>query len=141
MAEKRIDALTKQDRLAAATETLTHRVESLTGVVETNNRAVKQLRSEVNRKPDDSEIQFITGMARQQRRRHLRFAVLTSAACAALASSISFATVNHLSKERCLDNAQQSETLIKLLSRFDGDKKNDNIQHAIAELSKNKVDC
>lgn len=130
------DPKTKEN-LIRATDNLILRVESLTTVVETNNREIGRIRREVNRKPDDSEIQFITGMARRQRRRHLQFTVTTTLLCAVFAGLVSYNVANHKSQERCKDIRRQSESLIQILSEF----KNPRLQFAIDKLTKEKVEC
>jgi hypothetical protein len=132
---------TRDQNLFRATEDLTKKVAILTGVVETNNNTIIRLRKELNQKPDDSEILFITGMAKQQRRRHLEFAVTTSVVSAVLAGAVAFAVADHNSHIRCLENSKQSTALVKLLSRYDVSKKNEIIQDAIEELNKSKVEC
>lgn len=109
----------REENLAAATTNLTRRVENLIAVVQTNNKAVERLQHEVNQKPDDSEMQFIAGLAKSQRRRYLTYAITTGVVSAVLSGIVAFgaATVvssaqirksNQIGFEECIATNQRA---------------------------------
>lgn len=90
--------------LAIATEALASRVSSLADAVETNNREIQRLRSEVNQKPDDAEVKAITGMAANDRRATRNKALATAVVSALLSGAVAFAIADYRSDHRCQEN-------------------------------------
>lgn len=92
--------LEKATALAVATEVLSNRVQSLADVVQTNNNQMMEFRKELNQKPDDAEVQFISGLAKEERRRHLQYAIATGVISALFAGAIAYAFAEREIRER-----------------------------------------
>lgn len=81
-----------QDReiLAVATAALVARVGALADAIQVFNHRIDNFSKELAEKPDDAEVKLITGLAHAERKRHLKWALLSAVVCAAIASSISY---------------------------------------------------
>lgn len=109
--QKRV-AKTAEDKaqvLAIATETLSNRVAVLADAVQTNNCKIDELRSEVDKKPDDVELTFIAGLANLQRRRQFKYSVATALVSSFLAGGISIYYANQQVQERTKANFSACE--------------------------------
>lgn len=105
----------KAEVLAIATESLTQRVGTLADAVQVNNYKIDLLRNEVDKKPDDEEVRFITGLAQQERAKHLKWAFVTGVVCAVLSGGVAAAYGQHQLHERnkigysgCVTNNQRA---------------------------------
>jgi hypothetical protein len=100
--------LAKLEILASATGNLTTQVANLTGVMGAQNKQIAKLRAEVNQKPDDVEVQLLTGMAQAERARHLHYAIITAVICGVLSGIISYlfasSMIDNLIQERIVSN-------------------------------------
>lgn len=100
--------LAKLEVLASASENLTTQVSNLTGVMGAQNKQIALLRKEVNQKPDDVEVQLLTGMAQAERSRHLHYAIITAIICAVVSGAIAYffarSMINGLVQERIVSN-------------------------------------
>jgi hypothetical protein len=112
LAEK---AAAKASILAAATDVLSNRVVALTDIVAENNNKIDYLSSEVNKKPDDIEVQFIAGMAGEHRRNMQRNAIASGILAAIVAGGVAFTVADYKGHERCKINQQNIATLVRLL--------------------------
>lgn len=108
-------AADKAEVLAAATEILSARVQTLADVVQINNEAIGALKREVDQKPDDTELQFIAGLARQERKRHLWYAISTALIAMTIGGYTSYTVADYSGTQRCKVNAQNIETLVGIL--------------------------
>lgn len=106
----------RQRALVVATETLSSRVSSLADAVQTNNEMISGLRHEVNLKPDDSEVKFITGMAMDDRIRVRNRAIATAIMSALLSGFIAFFIADQRSDARCEKNRVLGTTIVNFLS-------------------------
>lgn len=88
--KKRATAADKAAVLTAATEMLSSRVGTLADAVQINNHKIDQLQHEINKKPDDIELHFISGLAKEERQKFLKYSVITALTAAAVASSVSY---------------------------------------------------
>lgn len=101
--------------LAVATEVLSARVGSLADAVQMNNRKMDDFAKELNRKPDDAEIRFISGLAATERNRHLRYALATALSSSFVAGYIAFNIADRQGEMRCETNARNIETLVSII--------------------------
>lgn len=125
--------------LATATEALSSRVQTLVDAVQTNNKKIDKLQHEINKKPDDVEVQFITGLASDQRSRHLRYAIVTAIIVSVISSAIAFGTATVLSYKGCKVNAQNITTLVSILESTPELKNRYEVQ--INDLKSNRNNC
>lgn len=129
----------KAEVLAAASDLLSSRVGTLVDAVRTNNEKIDRLQHEINQKPDDTEVQFITGLAKDQRTRHLRYAIITAIIASVLSGTVAFATAQVLSHRGCQVNAQNIDTLISILESTPMLQERYALQ--ITDLKSNRNDC
>lgn len=135
--EKKDEAEVKAEALAVATGVLSSRVQTLADVVQTNNRKIDELQKEVNCKPDDSEVQFIAGLAQQERKKHYRGALGYGVLAAVISGAVGFGAAEIQGQARCKVNAQNINTIVKLLEQAD----NPRLQPTIDDLKSNRNDC
>ena len=93
----------KAKTLALATEVLSSRVQSLTDVVTTNNKKIDLLQKEVNKKPDDAEVQAIAGFSSVEHKQLLFWAIGIGLVSAIISSSISYAVADGNRQGNCKD--------------------------------------
>lgn len=105
----------KSHTLAVATEVLSSRVGTLADAVQINNFKIDQLQKELNKKPDDAEVQFITGLAKAERKRHFRWAISTALLAAVGSAGVAYKVANEQGQERCQGNAKNIETLVSII--------------------------
>lgn len=137
------DAKDKAEILARATDLLSNRVGTLADVVQINNHKIEQLQSEINKKPDDVELQFITGVAVADRQRLLKWSVATAVGSSILTATIgaiiAFQVSEAHGRERCLTNAQNIATIVKILEG--ASDPTDRLQPFIDDLKSNRNTC
>lgn len=138
--------------LAVATEVLSSRVGTLADAVQINNAKIDDLQKELNKKPDDAEVRFITGMAATERNRHLRYALATSVVAALFAGAISYTFAEREIAERtrqaniaCERGNFRSEISASV---YDDIRKSlpkgpvaDRLEKAANEIRKTQADC
>lgn len=139
IAETARDAKQKAMTLADATEKLSSRVSILADAVQITNQKIDDLQREVNCKPDDAEIQFISGLAKAERK--ALFTRITSGAVAAavVAAFISYGVASYEGKQRCQINSQNIDTLVSILESTPSLQERYATQ--IADLKSNRNDC
>lgn len=124
--------------LAIATEVLSSRVQGLAELVTINNKQIEGLRSEVNKKPDDVEVQFIAGLARAERLR-LLFRMLGVVLLASVISGyVSYQVSQTLGIERCRANSSNINTIVNIL---DGANTDGRFDAPINDLRSNRNVC
>lgn len=135
---KKSAARLKSDALLSATEMLSNRVGTLADAVQTNNYKIDLLQREVNQKPDDQEVKFITGLASEERKRHLKWAVTTALITSVVSGAIAYEVATEQGIERCEVNAQNINTLVSIIDR---PGLRDQYLDEIADLRSNRNDC
>lgn len=125
--------------LAAATELLSSRVNILAGAVQITNQKIDDLQREVNCKPDDAEVQFISGLAKAERK--ALFTRISSGAIAAavVASLVAYGIANYESQQGCQTNAKNIETLVSILEQ--NPRTAETFASQIADLESNRNKC
>lgn len=76
--------------LTTATNALVSRVGALADAMQVNNHKIDALSAELATKPDDAEVQFITGLAAAERKRHLWWAIGSGVISAVVAGGVSY---------------------------------------------------
>ena len=141
----------KADALTLATEILSNRVGTLADAVQMNNYKIDRLQKEVNCKPDDTEVRFITGMAKAERTKHLKYAIATGAVTAALSSVFTYVVIqqsnrndlirsNQVSYSGCKAANERSfrtaEGFIKVANLVPPDKRGEPLYKSLTETSR-----
>lgn len=131
-------AQNKAHALAVATEVLSSRVQALADAVQINSNQMIEFAKELNTKPDDTEVQFITGLAQEERKRHLKYAIGTAVIAALVSGYVSYDVAARQSEERCQINAQNIETLVSII---DTPELRDRYKEEILDLRSNRNSC
>lgn len=137
------EAKDKAEILARATELLSARVGTLADAVQINNSKIDKFQKELNRKPDDVEVQLITGMAEAERKRHFKWAIATAVLSSILAATIgaiaAYTVAQKHGQERCRVNDRNIAIIVSFLEgRIDP---NDEFQPTIDALKANRNEC
>lgn len=112
---KNSTAEAKAQALASATDLLSNRVAALADAVQTNNHRIEVFQNELNKKPDDEEVQFIACLSKDERRRHLKYAIGTAIITSIVSGYVAYDVANRQGEMRCQGNAQNIETIISIL--------------------------
>lgn len=128
----------KASVLAVATEVLSGRVQTLADAVLMNSKQMIEFQKELNKKPDDEEVQFIAGLAKDERRRHLKYAAGTAVIASLISGYVAYDVANREGEMRCLTNSQNIETLVSII---DTPQLRNQYASQIADLRSNRNTC
>lgn len=125
--------------LADATLVLTKQVDVLTNVVKINNEQISSLRKEVNQKPDDVEVQLISGMAKVTTRKARNKVIGTALLAIVCSSGVAYKVSEYESTKRCEVNAKNINTIVNLLESLPNAR--ERFGSTIDDLNSNRNDC
>lgn len=133
-----VDAL-RTSALITATNALSSRVQNLADAVQTNNSKLDILQGEVNKKPDDVEVKFITGMAKDDRDRVRNAGFAAAIVSALVAGGVAFGVANEISEDRCEDNRAALITITDFLETISNHTPT--VEHTIDKLNELEEHC